>query len=128
MKCICMFTPAAEGGHARYTWELMTALSAQRRGSYRFELVSSTNLDRQFDSKDYGINPILRPLADKNSFSSRAAWIASRLTHYTRRDWNFADWLETRPDITGVHFQEWTPWIAARLFRRIKRMGKKVYY
>jgi glycosyltransferase involved in cell wall biosynthesis len=37
-------------------------------------------------------------------------------------------WLESRPDITAVHFQEWTPWLAAWVFRRIQQMGKKVFY
>jgi glycosyltransferase involved in cell wall biosynthesis len=27
-----------------------------------------------------------------------------------------------------VHFQEWTPWLAARVFRKIHRMGKKAFY
>ena len=50
MKCICMYTPSAAGGHARYTWELMTALTASARGGYRFELVTS----RDFDSNGHG--------------------------------------------------------------------------
>ncbi len=52
---ICMYTPAADGGHARYTWELMTALAAHGReagdgsagAGYRFELITSENLDPQ---------------------------------------------------------------------------------
>ena len=27
MSCICMFAPTADGGHARYTWEVLNALS-----------------------------------------------------------------------------------------------------
>jgi glycosyltransferase involved in cell wall biosynthesis len=54
--------------------------------------------------------------------------VASRVTHYARRDLKFLSWLKTRPDIDAVHFQEWTPWLAAPLFRRIHAMGKKVYY
>ena len=40
----------------------------------------------------------------------------------------FLNWLRNRPDITGVHFQEWTPWLAATMFRRVRAMGKHVYY
>ncbi len=128
MKSICMFTPTAGGGHARYAWELMTALTAQPRASHRFELVSSQDLDEQFKSVDYPVHPILNPIADRTTFANRATWIANRLAHYPRRDWQFLNWLRGRPDVVGVHFQEWTPWLAEPLFRRIKAMGKKVYY
>jgi glycosyltransferase involved in cell wall biosynthesis len=50
------------------------------------------------------------------------------VTHYARREWQLLRWLKTRPDITAVHFQEWTPWLAAFMFRRIRRMGKQVFY
>jgi glycosyltransferase involved in cell wall biosynthesis len=40
----------------------------------------------------------------------------------------FLSWLKSRPDIDAVHFQEWTPWLAAPMVRRIKSMGKKVYF
>jgi glycosyltransferase involved in cell wall biosynthesis len=123
-----MYTPSAEGGHARYTWELMTALSESPRGNCRFELVTSTDIDRQFKSDQYVVHPILKPLAHRDTFSHRASWIVSRLTHYPRREMQFMSWLRNRPDITGVHFQEWTPWLAASMFRRVRAMGKQVYY
>jgi len=40
----------------------------------------------------------------------------------------FLKWLETRPDIIAVHFQEWALWLAAPLIRRIRRSGRKVFY
>jgi glycosyltransferase involved in cell wall biosynthesis len=36
--------------------------------------------------------------------------------------------LRSRPDITGVHFQEWTLWMAARMFRQIRAMGTQIFY
>ena len=122
-----MYTPTAGGGHARYAWELLNALSKQHRG-HRFELVSSEDLDPQFHPTNYQLHAILPALKDRRDFPNRAAWIASRLTHYARRDLQFLKWLKNRPDIVAVHFQEWTPWQAARLFRRIHAMGKKIFY
>jgi glycosyltransferase involved in cell wall biosynthesis len=37
-------------------------------------------------------------------------------------------WLARRPDVQGVHFQEWVPWLAAPMFRRLRQTGKKVYF
>src|SRR6185437_4878239 len=59
---------------------------------------------------------------------TKAAWVASRLTHYARRELQFLKWLKGRPDITAVHVQEWTPWLAAPMFRRIRAMGKQVFF
>lgn len=128
MKTICMFTPTAHGGHARYTWELLQALTRQSRGNFRFELVSSEDLDPQFRSSAYPVHPILPLLKDRSEFSGKAHWVASRLAHYPRREWKLLRWLKTRPDISAVHFQEWVPWLAAPVFKRIQAMGKKVFY
>ncbi len=129
MERICMYTPSSDGGHARYTWELLSALAQHPRAAdYRFELASSRDLDPAFHSTHYPIHRILPPLRHRSAFSHRLAWAASRLTHYWRRERAFLRWLEQRPDLTGVHFQEWVPWLAAPVLRRIKRMGKRIYY
>src|SRR5688500_4218623 len=91
--CICMFTPTASGGHARYAWELLNALS---KHDVRCELVTSEDLDSQFRSETYAIHSILPPLRHRNSFSTRFAWAISRLAHYPRREWMFLRWLKTR--------------------------------
>src|SRR5438477_9005734 len=127
MNCICMYQPSADGGHARYAWELLTALSKQPRG-FRYELVTSQDFDPQFRSDLYPAHTILPVLQHKNSFRTKFGWAASRVMHYTRRERLFVNWAKARPDIAGVHFQEWTPWLAAPLFRRLRRMGKKVFY
>ncbi|MDB5288942.1 MAG: hypothetical protein JWL69_183 [Phycisphaerales bacterium] len=127
MKSICMYTPSAKGGHARYTMELLTALSVHARG-YRVELVTSKDLEDQFRAVPYPVHAILPPLAHRDSFTTPAGWVANRLSHYPRREYEFLRWLRTRPDIDGVHFQEWTSWLAGPLFRRIRAMGKKIFY
>jgi glycosyltransferase involved in cell wall biosynthesis len=129
MKSICMYTPSADGGMAQYAWELMHALSAHARGGgRRFELVSGCDLEEQFKSEAYPVHAILPPLRHRSAFSNKAAWVASRLRHYPHREWAFLRWLRGRPDIDGVHFQERTPWLASWMFRRVRAMGKKVFY
>jgi glycosyltransferase involved in cell wall biosynthesis len=129
MKSICMYTPSADGGMAQYAWELMHALAAHARGGgRRFELVSGRDLEEQFKSSEYPVHAILPPLRHRSAFANKTAWVASRLTHYPHREWAFLRWLRGRPDIDGVHFQERTPWLASWMFRRVRAMGKRVYY
>jgi len=129
MHGICMYTPSADGGHALYTHELLTALrSASARGQCRFELVTSVDLMPRFESDDYTVQKILPPLVDRRSFPTRVHWVASRLLHYQKRELRLYRWLKTRPDITTVHFQEWTPWLASTLIKRIRARGMRVFY
>lgn len=123
-----MYTPSSDGGMAQYAWELMTAIAAHPRAQHRYELVSGQDLQEQFRSDAYTIQSILPPLRHRSEFSNKASWVASRLTHYPRREWHFLRWLKRRPDVSAVHFQEWTPWLAAPMFRRIRAMGKKIFY
>ena len=123
-----MYVPSADGGHAQYAHELLTALARHPRGGRRFELVSSADLRPRFRSELYPVHPILPSLADRGTFPSKANWMANRLVHYPRREWRFYQWLKSRPDVTAVHFQEWTPWLAAPLVRRVRRLGKRVYF
>lgn len=127
-NAICMFTPSAGGGHARYSMELMSALAAQPANGTRFELVTSADLDPQFRSDRYPIHAILPALRNRGSFPTPAHWAANRLLHYPLRERAFLRWLAGRPDVAGVHFQEWTPWLAAPMFRRLKAMGKRAFY
>lgn len=126
--CICMYTPSAYGGHPQYTQELLTALALHPGSSLRYELVSSQNLAAQYDSDLYRVHRILTPLLHRSTFATPLAWVASRMVYYPRREWQFLKWLQARPDIVGVHFQEWTPWLAAPLFRYLRRLGKKTFY
>jgi glycosyltransferase involved in cell wall biosynthesis len=106
----------------------MTALAAHPRAPCRFELVTSEDLDEEYASTSYRVHAILPPLRDRAGFASPLTRAASRALHYARREWQFLRWLRGRPDVTGAHFQAWTPWLAAPMFRRIRRMGKKIFY
>jgi glycosyltransferase involved in cell wall biosynthesis len=128
MSSICMYVPSASGGHARYARELMTALATHPRAAHLYELFSSQDLENEYHSDLYPVHAHLRPLRHRSEFRSSASWFASRATHYLRREMEFLSWLKSRPDIDAVHFQEWTPWLAAPMVRRIKSMGKKVYF
>jgi glycosyltransferase involved in cell wall biosynthesis len=123
-----MFAPQAEGGHPRYVRELMTALASQAHADLRFEWMSTQDLEEQFKSDRYKVHTALPRLRRRHEFLSPLTWAANRIVYYPRRELAFLKWLKTRPDVVGVHFQEWKPWLAAPLFRRIKKMGRKVFY
>ena len=125
---VCIFAPTATGGHARYAWELATAMARHPRGEWGVELITSRNLDAAFLSPDYRVHANLPPLSERSAFPTRLAWACNRLTHYPRREAQFLKWLRGRPDVTVVHLQEWKPWLAAAAIRRMKRLGKKVFY
>ncbi len=125
---ICMYTPSSDGGMAQYAWELMNALSDEGRGNFKVELVTGQDVVPLFQTDAYPIHAILPPLCHRNEFANRASWVASRLAHYPRREWRFLKWLRGRPDVVAVHLQEWTPWLAASMIRRIRAMGKQVFY
>jgi glycosyltransferase involved in cell wall biosynthesis len=123
-----MFTPSADGGMAQYAWELLHALSALPPREYSYELVSGEDLVPQFKSEAYPCHAILPELCHRSAFSNKVSWVASRLTHYPRRERMFVKWLGEQSDVAGVHFQEWTPWLAAGMFRKIRKMGIKTFY
>ncbi len=128
---IVFFTPSAGGGHARYTQELLRALATHPANRGRtFELVSSEDLELAFRnaSLPFKVSAVLPPLKHRDKYASKLNWIIGRLTHYPRRERAFLNWLDMRPDITAVHLQEWTPWLATSFIRRIQAMGKRVYY
>jgi glycosyltransferase involved in cell wall biosynthesis len=128
MGCICMYTPSASGGHALYTRELMTALSQHAGEGRQFELVTGEDLGDDFRSDAYPIHPILPRLRHRKEFGNKAAWAVSRAMYYPRRELKLLDWLKGRPDVTGVHFQEYKPWLAGPLFKKLRKRGRKIYY
>ena len=126
---VCVFAPTSDGGHARYAWELTGALARHPRGEgFRFELVSSTNLAEPFRDAPYPVHAILPPIRERSSMRNGLSWVWDRLTHYPRRERYFAHWLENGRGISGVHLQEWKPWLAAAMIRRLRRGGTKVFY
>src|SRR3569833_2996832 len=124
---ICMHAPSAVGGHPLYVQELLTALVRHPRGGDRFELVTGTDLAPEFRSGPYPIHAILPRLPHKSEFRTKAGWALNRATHYPRRDRLFLNWLRGRPDVAGVHFQEFSRSLAD-LCRRIRRLGKSTFY
>lgn len=125
---VCMFAPTPGGGHARYAWELATALARHPQREFRFELVSSTELEPAFREAEYVVHPILPAIRERSTFRTRVGWALNRALHYPVRENRFLRWLAGREDIATVHLQEWKPWLAARLIRRIRAMGKKTFY
>jgi glycosyltransferase involved in cell wall biosynthesis len=121
-----MYTPTASGGHARYTWELMCALS--RVPDCKVELVSSETLEAQYRAAPYPVHTVLPRLTHRREFRTKLSWAASRLMHYPRCERQFLEWLRGRPDIGIVHFQEQTMWLAEGLYRAVRAMGKQVFY
>jgi glycosyltransferase involved in cell wall biosynthesis len=124
---VVVFAPTADGGHARYAWELTRAMAEHPRG-YRFELVSTRDLDPAFRTGPHAVQAILPSLRQKSAFRTRLGWALNRATYYPVRERRFLDWLRTRPDVVAVHLQEWKPWLAERLIRRTQALGKRVFY
>lgn len=128
LETVCVFAPTADGGHARYAWELCTALANHPRADTRIELVSTRDLDGQFRTDAYAVHPVLPPLHNRGEFRTQIGWMANRLLYYPVRESRFLSWLAARPDVTAVHFQEWKPWLAPWVLRRIRAMGKRSFY
>lgn len=125
---VCIYAPTATGGHARYAWELATALARHPRAEHGYELVTGENLDPQFRSDEYAVNAVLPPIRVRARFRTCAGWAWDRITYYPRREARFLRWLRGREDVAVVHLQEWKPWLAPGMVRRIRGMGKKVFY
>jgi glycosyltransferase involved in cell wall biosynthesis len=123
-----MYTPSASGGHALYTKELLTALSQHACNGRRFELVTAENLADEFKTDAYPVHPILPRLRHRKEFGNKLAWAVSRAMYYPLRERKLLQWLKTRPDVSGVHFQEYKPWLAGPLFRSLRAGGRKIYY
>lgn len=120
----CMYTAEAQRGHARYTRDLLSALSqAGARRSVAVELVTSRDIDPSYRTPLYPIHAILPPLLNSSHFHTTAGWAASRVAHYLRRERIFLDWIAARKGLDLVHFQEYTPWLAPVHFARLRRRG-----
>jgi glycosyltransferase involved in cell wall biosynthesis len=128
---ICMYTPTASGGHARYTHALLSALSeAGRNGGVRVSLVSSQDLDPRYRTSLYPIYATLPALKPRSVFRSNASWACSRIVHYYRRERAFLRWIEEHNRMCeGIHFQEYMVWLfGPRHFRLLKARGKRLFF
>jgi glycosyltransferase involved in cell wall biosynthesis len=126
---ICMYTPSAAGGHARYTCDLLSALShAGQDRDVRVSLLTSRDLEAAFRTSRYPIHDILPPLEPRSEFGSTLHWGVSRATHYLRREGTVVRWFLSNRACKNVHFQEYWPWLAPRHFRRLKGHGKRLFF
>ncbi len=116
-----MLTPSATGGHARYTWELMTALRREAPPSeLALTLLTSSDLDPEFRTSAYEIADVLPPL--RRGFPTRVHWAVGRTMHYARREEAILRWLRARPRVDVVHYQE-PPFGSPLHFRRVRGTG-----
>jgi glycosyltransferase involved in cell wall biosynthesis len=116
-----MLTPSATGGHARYTWELMTALRREAPPSeLALTLLTSADLDPEFRTSAYEIADVLPPL--RRGFPTRVHWAVGRTMHYARREEAILKWLRSRPRVDVVHYQE-PPFGSPLHFRRVRWAG-----
>jgi glycosyltransferase involved in cell wall biosynthesis len=126
---VCMYTPTAHGGHALYSQELLTALAeVGPRRQVAAELVTCENLAAENRTESYPIHAVLPRLVPRAEFANPLAWAASRLAYYSRRERVFLDWVDSRPDLDVVHFQEYTPWLGPSHFRRLRRRGLRLVF
>jgi glycosyltransferase involved in cell wall biosynthesis len=125
---VCMYTPTARGGHALYAHELLASLAEVGPGrGVSVELVTCEDLE-DTPRPSYPVHRILPRLVPREEFHSTAAWAASRVAYYARREHAFLDWVAGRRDIGLIHFQEYTPWLAPRHFRTLRRLGIPLVY
>lgn len=123
-----MYTPSASGGHARYTHQVLSALSEQGRDDVQVSLITSRDLDPKYRTPLYPIYDILPPLLPRSAFRSTLGWGYSRVMHYRRRERTFLRWIEDHDDACqGVHFHEYTMWLAPRHFRWLRERGKLLF-
>jgi glycosyltransferase involved in cell wall biosynthesis len=126
---ICMYTPSASGGHARYTHQVLSALSEQDRDDVQVSLITSRDLDPKYRIRLYPIHDILPPLLPRSAFRSTLGWGYSRVMYYRKRETAFLRWIEDHDDTCeGIHFQEYTIWLAPRHFRWLKARGKRLFF
>jgi glycosyltransferase involved in cell wall biosynthesis len=119
-----MYTPTSSGGHALYAQELLMALAGVGPGrGVTAELVTCEDLAAELRTSVYPIHRILPRREPREAFRSPIAWAASRLAYYSRRERVFLDWVSRRAGRGLVHFQEYTPWLAPRHWRALRRRG-----
>jgi len=126
---VYMYTPSASGGHARYTHELLSALSEVGRDKgVRVGLVTSRDLASSYRTPLYPIFDILPPLQHRDAFDSVLSWGYSRLVHYYKREKTFLRWAVGSATSDAIHFQEYTPWLAPQHLRALKKAGKRLFF
>lgn len=127
---VCMYTPSAFGGHARYTHEILSALATKGRPeAIRVSLVTSRDLASEYRTGRYLIHDFLPPLRPRSAFRTSVTWGLSRAVHYYNRETEFLRWIRKHGSACdAVHFQEYTMWLAPRHFGLLKAMGLGLFF
>ena len=127
---VCMYTPSAFGGHARYTHEILSALAAKARPEgVRVSLITSRDLASEYRTDRYVIHDFLPPLQPRSAFRNPVTWGLSRVGHYYARETTFLRWIEKHGSACdAVHFQEYTMWLAPQHLRWLKARGIRLFF
>jgi glycosyltransferase involved in cell wall biosynthesis len=125
---IGMYTPTTYGGHVRYAEELLTALATV--GSERGVAPEMITCEDYAEDRcpPYPVHRLFPRLVPREEFHSTASWAAARIAYYARRGRQFLDWIGARPRFDVIHFQEYTPWLAPRDFRALRRRGIRLVF
>lgn len=126
MLDIVMYTPAASGGHARYTMELLRGIAHTATCSPR--LVTSRDLSSDYLCEDYDISAILPPQEPRQAFRSSATWLLDRAIYYHRREAAFVRFLLGGKLPHVVHIQQFAPWLGAQHFSTLRAAGIKIVF
>lgn len=125
---VAMVAPADNGGHSRYTHELLSALSRVGQGQdVRVSLVTTRDLAPWYRTSSYDIHDILPPLRPREEFRNTLHWAVSRAAYYARCEEDLLRWARRNADCGGLHFQDYTPLLVHRHFRSLKSRGKRVF-
>jgi glycosyltransferase involved in cell wall biosynthesis len=91
-------------------------------------LVTSRDLDSSYRTPLYPIYDILPSLEHRDAFDNVLSWGYSRLVHYYKREKTFLRWAVEPSTSDGIHFQEYTPWLAPQHLRWLKKRGKHLFF
>lgn len=94
---IYMYIPSLYGGHALYSYELLSALKDSKIGlkkNVQISLVTSQDLKPEYRNVNYPIYEILPLSKSRNSFRNKIQWGFSRVVHYAHREAIFQGWLK----------------------------------
>ena len=126
---ICMYTPTTSGGHALYSLDLLSALASTKPDrDLDVSLVTCSDLSASYRTGQYLIHDHLPPMRPVHDFITPALWSLYRQRYYFRRDRAFVRWVMNFPPCRAIHFQEYTPWLAAVHLPILKQAGLRLFF
>lgn len=121
---VAMVSYATSGGHPTYVREVVSALYRHSTASdISVELVTSKALTEPFRSGDFTIHPVLPAYPIRTGMS----WVAYKLRQFLyplKVDRACIEWLSSRSDIHGLHFQDYYNLGSAFHIARYRKTGK----